>query len=324
MRFAVFGAGGWAGRRHIDALKVLGHEIVALVDPGPATAEQARAVGAKAVGSIDELDLASIEAATLALPPALHPEMTERLARAGKHVLCEKPMALDSHGARRVADFARGAGVVIMPGYMLRCHPLLRAFRERLAALGRLRRISITTNTFKTGIDGWRAEPGSGGVMLSNGIHQLDLANWFAGARFRATRAQLENIHFEMQTEDFIQASLAEPSGCIGLVQSSWSPFPPHSSDGMMTTPSGRMRIEAEAEGGAMVLTATGFRIGNEEVVVEGAMGVDPFVEEIGHFVDAIRNDTPLWQTPEDNFNVQHLIEECRSVAASPMRAAAA
>lgn len=97
MKFAVLGAGGWAGRRHIEALRTLGHEIVALVDPWPGCGEQARAVGARAVALLDELDLASIEAASLALPPGLHQALTERLARAGVHVMCEKPMAPDAH-----------------------------------------------------------------------------------------------------------------------------------------------------------------------------------------------------------------------------------
>lgn len=69
MKFAVIGSLGWAGIRHVEALTQLGHEIVAVVDPGEGCAAQAAEIGAVAVPSLDELDLSSIEAATLALPP---------------------------------------------------------------------------------------------------------------------------------------------------------------------------------------------------------------------------------------------------------------
>ena len=66
-----------------------------------------------------------------------------------------------------------------------------------------------------------------------------------------------------------------------------------------------------------MVLTATGYRIDDRDVEVEGVVGVKhKLVTELAHFVDAIETGTPLWTTPEDNYLVQKLIEDCRAVAA--------
>ena len=56
---------------------------------------------------------------------------------------------------------------------------------------------------------------------------------------------------------------------------------------------------------------------GLEVGLLEGVVGVNQFAKELEHFVDAIENGTPLWVTPEDNYLVQKLIEDCRAAAAS-------
>ena len=84
-----------------------------------------------------------------------------------------------------------------------------------------------------------------------------------------------------------------------------------------MITDAGRLRIEAETDTGSMVLTATGYRVNDKDVALEGVVGVNQFAKELEHFVDAIENGTPLWVTPEDNYLVQKLIEDCRAAAAS-------
>lgn len=318
MKFAVFGSLGWAGSRHVEALTKMGHEIVALVDPGAGCAAQAAAIGALALASIDDLDLDSIEAATLALPPHLHPALTERLAKAGKHVMCEKPMASDSTEARRLADFAALVPVTIMPGYLLRCNPHIRGFLDALRDLGNIRRVHLSTNVRKPSMAGWRSEPVIGGALLVNAIHQLDLATWFVGESLTPRMAQLDNVHFDAPTEDTFFTSLVSPSGVTASVFSSWSPYPPVCDDGLMITDAGRLRIEAETDRGAIILTATGYRVNGEDVALPDVVGVNQFVRELEHFVDAIETGTPLWVTPEDNFNVQKLIEDCRAVAIPP------
>ena len=325
MKFAVIGSLGWAGIRHVEALTQLGHEIVAVVDPGEGCAAQAAEIGAVAVPSLDELDLSSIEAATLALPPSLHPAATRKLAKAGIHVLCEKPMAPDSKEAQELVDFAKTVDVTIMPGYLLRTNPHIRGFVEGLKKLGPLRRLHISTNVRKPSMAGWRSEPVIGGALLVNAIHQLDLATWFIGERLTPRMAQLDNAHHEAPTEDLFYTALVSPSGVTASVLSSWSPHPPISNDGLMVTDAGRLRIEAESDTGNIVLMQEGYRLNGEDVVLddihgapEKMVGVNQFVREFEHFVDAIENRTPLWVTVEDNFAVQKLIEDCRAAAMAP------
>lgn len=318
MKFAVIGSLGWAGSRHVKALKELGHEIVAVVDPGAGVEEQAASVGAKPLRTFEELDLNSIEAATLALPPSLHPALTRHLALAGKHVMCEKPMAPDAREARELVEFAASVPVTIMPGYLLRTNPHIRGFFDALRAMGPLRRVHISTNVRKPSMAGWRSEPVIGGALLVNAIHQLDLASWFTGEMLTPRFAQLDNVHFEAPTEDLFFTSLVSPSGVTASVLSSWSPNPPVLTDGLMVTDAGKLRIEAETEGGSLVLTANGFCRNGENVEIPGVVGVNQFAREIEHFVDSIVNRTPLWVTVEDNWKVQKLIEDCRAIASMP------
>jgi predicted dehydrogenase len=318
MRFAVIGSLGWAGSRHVKALQELGHDIVALVDPGAGCADQAATVGAKAVASFDALDLDSIDAACLALPPHLHPDLTRRLANAGKHVLCEKPMAPDTAEARELVEFAASVPVTIMPGYLLRTNPHIRGFHDALRGMGELRRVHISTNVRKPSMAGWRSEPVIGGALLVNAIHQLDLASWFTGEMLTPRFAQLDNVHFDAPTEDLFFTSMVSPSGVTASVLSSWSPNPPILSDGLMITDAGKLRIEAETDGGSIVLTATGYRINGTDVEIPGVVGVNQFAREIEHFVDVIENGTPLLVTVEDNWKVQKLIEDCRAAAIAP------
>ena len=98
----------------------------------------ARAHGApKHFGSYqDLLDDDEIDAVYIALPNHLHLEWTERSARAGKHVLCEKPIGLNAAQAAQAASTAREFGVTLMEGYMYRAHPQIEELVRAGADLG--------------------------------------------------------------------------------------------------------------------------------------------------------------------------------------------
>ena len=120
-------------------------------------------------------------------------------------------MAPDSREAMRLAEFARTCRVTIMPGYLLRCNPHIRGFKEQLDSMGRLRRVHLSTNVRKPSMSGWRSEPEIGGALLVNAIHQLDLATWFVGEQLTPRIALLDNVHFDAPTEDYFYTSLAAP-----------------------------------------------------------------------------------------------------------------
>ena len=89
----------------------------------------------RAHGSYEALlDDPEIEAVYIPLPNTLHPEWTIRAARAGKHVLCEKPLAIDARQARTMVDACRAAGVLLQEAFMYRFHPQITELRRLVAS----------------------------------------------------------------------------------------------------------------------------------------------------------------------------------------------
>jgi xylose dehydrogenase (NAD/NADP) len=132
--------------------------------------EAARLFGApKAYGSYEEL-LADPEIAVVyvPLPNHLHAEWTIRAARAGKHVLCEKPLACSVEDVERIADVARSAGVVVAEAFMYRHHPQTLRVRE-LVASGAIGPAVFVSGSFTFTLDrpgNYRESPAEGGGSL--------------------------------------------------------------------------------------------------------------------------------------------------------------
>jgi predicted dehydrogenase len=85
----------------------------------------------------------AVEAVYVATPHPFHEKMALAAIAGGKHVLCEKPLALDATSSARVIDAARKKGVFLMEGYMYRCHPLMKQVIARLqeGVIGKIRHV---------------------------------------------------------------------------------------------------------------------------------------------------------------------------------------
>ena len=136
----------------------------------------------RAYGSYDEL-LADpdIEAVYIPLPNHLHAEWTLRAAAAGKHVLCEKPLAMTAEEARSMIAGCARAGVVLMEAFMYRLHPLWRRVRALLdeGAVGELMTIQAFfayRNVDPANIRNI-AEFG-GGALMDIGCYPINVARW--------------------------------------------------------------------------------------------------------------------------------------------------
>jgi len=164
-----------------------------LLAVGSRSAESARAFadrhGAKrAYGSYDEL-LADpdVKAVYISLPNHLHATWTLRCAEAGKHILCEKPLATNLGEAMVAIEAARERGVFLMEAFMYRCHPqtatLARLLRER--AIGDVRQVQVA---FSYNMRGPHPEnirqqnPSAGGGIMDVGCYPASMARLVAGA----------------------------------------------------------------------------------------------------------------------------------------------
>ncbi len=163
-----------------------------------ADAGRARAAAAKSgleACSVDEL-LAreDVEIVHVAAPPFTHRELVAKALAAGKHVLCEKPLAVELDGAREMAAAARRAGRVLAVNLIMRYNPLCAALKkiveERLLGepLHGFLENYAKDEPLPAGHWFWDREK-SGGIFIEHGVHFFDLFSWWLGEG-RAVAAQ--------------------------------------------------------------------------------------------------------------------------------------
>ncbi len=189
---AVVGCGSTAHRRHLPVWRGMDDaRLVAVVSRDAARREAARQEFGAEMALEDWRQLAAIpevEAVDICPPHPTHAEITCALATAGKHVLCEKPMATTLEDARRMAEAARRAGVVLMPFHNMR---LLGASRAAVACLreGVVGQPHLVRGVMAHGGPDardprrkWFLEAAAGGgVVLDLGPHLFDLTRVLLG-----------------------------------------------------------------------------------------------------------------------------------------------
>jgi UDP-N-acetylglucosamine 3-dehydrogenase len=180
MRVAVLGA-GFAGGIHAQAWSgIPGADLALVVDADEDRARRLAerwdvAWGTSLDGALGE----EIAAVSVCLPTALHEQATVAAARGGKHVLCEKPMALDLAAADRMISVAAEAGVTLMVGHVLRFWPEYEKLRELAVtgALGALRSLACARHVTRPGpYAPWLLDPGQGLGLAEVAIHDIDIA----------------------------------------------------------------------------------------------------------------------------------------------------
>ena len=185
VRWGVLGCASIATHKVIPAMQRSEHcDVVAIAsrDAELATAT-ARQLGIpRAYGSYDSL-LADddIEAVYIPLPNHLHAEWTRRAAAAGKHVLCEKPLAMSAAEAAEMVEGCAAAGVLLMEAFMYRLHPLWQRVRSLIDAhdIGELRTIQTFFSYHNVDPDNIRNIAAyGGGALMDIGCYPVNLSRW--------------------------------------------------------------------------------------------------------------------------------------------------
>ena len=170
-----------------------------------------------------------VDAVYIALPNSLHAEWTLRAADAGKHVLCEKPLARRAAEARRMADACHAAGVVLMEAFMWRHHPQHAHVRALLDS-GAIGEPSFARATFGYVINPARQAGGlnarlsdslEGGSLMDVGCYSVNLARWVFGAEPVALAAQ-QRVDPTYGVEVAFGGVLRFPGGQLAMVDSSF------------------------------------------------------------------------------------------------------
>jgi predicted dehydrogenase len=225
IQWAVVGSGGIARRRTIPEglLPARNAKLVAVFDTNPAiNAEVARQFGVQAAATLDELLAAGVDAVYLASPPAAHREQALACARAGKHVLCEKPLGLTVPDAEAMVAACAQAGVRLGTAFMMRFHAQHQAALQLLreGRLGQPVFARAQLSCWYPPMPGaWRQDPvtGGGGALMDMGGHCLDLLEMFFGPARAVSCLTGRTVH-GYASEDSAVASVWFANGALGVV----------------------------------------------------------------------------------------------------------
>jgi predicted dehydrogenase len=228
---ALIGCGDIARTAHLPALRSLGGRVrlVAAMDVDRAAAERVGSEwGAFATTDLGEaLDRAGVEAVVCCTPEFSHRQVVAEAASRGLHVLCEKPMAASLADADAMIAAAKDAGTVLMIGHSRRFTGRYMALRQAVRAgeVGEVRLVRENERRARPaeGRAGgywtrshWTGDPErSAGAILTNGIHEADLFNWFVGAPPVRVYAERRVTRPDGLVADFISFTVRYANGAL-------------------------------------------------------------------------------------------------------------
>jgi len=231
MKVAQIGCGS-IGRRRAEAVASVPQlELALCVDT---VAEAAQEVAARwnceattrweeAVANPD------IEALVVSTPNVLHAPISIAALKAGKHVLCEKPLARNPEEAWQMVEAAQASGRELRTGFNHRFHAQVVQARALLEAGAIGETLFLRGHTGHGGGEHllhswfWDAEMAGGGTFLDNGVHALDLARWFMGEFVEATGFRATNLWDIAPLEDNGFGLFRTADGRVATLHSSWT-----------------------------------------------------------------------------------------------------
>lgn len=236
MRIGVIGL-GMASEPHAAALKDLAGQVEVAGCYSPTAARRAAFADRHGLPVTDDIDRLftdpGIGALMILTPPATHLELVQRAAAAGKHVLLEKPLEIDTARSERLVAVAEAAGITL--GVVLQNrHAAGSLALEALLAEGRLGALVSASLRLRN----WRPqsyydEPGrgtlardGGGVLLTQGIHPIDQLIAFAGLPAEVAGFATTSALHRMETEDLVACALRYDGGALGSITATTCAYP--------------------------------------------------------------------------------------------------
>jgi predicted dehydrogenase len=222
---AIVGA-GFIGCVHARSARLAGARIAGVATSTPERSlEAADRLGAPAFGDAEALvEADDVDVVHLCTPNHLHAPLAKAALAAGKHVVCEKPLALDAGEAAALAEAAEAAGTVATVPFVYRYHPTALEARARIAAgdLGALRLMhgGYLQDWLSTPEDdNWRVDRRLGGAsraFADIGSHWCDLAEFVTGERIASVCAQVATVVPERASRGEARAVETSPDGGHG------------------------------------------------------------------------------------------------------------
>ncbi len=322
---------GLAVKPHALALRELGERAQVIGGYSPTPERRREFERTYAFPSVDSpqalLTDPRVDAVLILTPPRSHAELAIEAARAGKHVLLEKPIDVTFERARAVVDAVEQAGRKLGIVFQYRFRPATATLHELIEAgeLGDLLSVSASVRWWRP--PEYFAQPGrgtlardGGGVLLTQSIHTLDVMLHLAGPAQRVAAMCRTSPLRKIDTEDIGCAAVQFRSGAVGVVDATTVAYPGYPE-----------RIDLAGTRGSAVLEAERLEVhrqGREVLRVEGALagggGADPMAFShqphrrlIEDFLDAVHSGREPRSSGRSALAVHALIDAMLASSAS-------
>jgi UDP-N-acetyl-2-amino-2-deoxyglucuronate dehydrogenase len=333
-RIAVVGL-GMAAAPHARSLIELADRVEVAGCFSPTEARRRSFAESWSLPVVDDLDAIfndpSIDALLVLTPPSSHLDLVERAAAQGKHVLLEKPLETSQERSQRLVETAEAAGITLGVVLQHRFRPVSVALRA-LIADGRLGEIVSASAR----LSNWRPQsyydqPGrgtkardGGGVLLTQGIHTLDLLISLVGMPQEVSGFATTTPVHRMETEDLAVGAMSFAGGALGIVHATTTSYPgqPDAIDVIGTKGTARIRgteLIVDFHDGEQLLQDDG--------TTGGGAGADPMAFSHQHhravladFIDAVVGGGTPMVPGREALKVHRLIDALLRAARSGRR----
>jgi UDP-N-acetylglucosamine 3-dehydrogenase len=274
VRYGIVGCGAIAQRRHIpECINNAKSELGAMCDPNLERIEAInKAYGGPAKCYTDYAEMlkdATLDAIIVSGPNSLHARQSIDALQAGKHVLCEKPMATSREDAKAMIAAAEKAGKYLMIGLNQRLMPPHRRAKEILDS-GRLGRVIAFRTAFQhPGPEGWSVDGGTSwffqkgsafmGVTGDLGVHKADLMRWLLGQEFVEVGGFISTLDKKgpdgklIDLDDNAFLKLKTDKGVLGSMILSWTNYGPEENYTILFCENGVLSIGTDPTYGVVV-----------------------------------------------------------------------
>ncbi|MBQ8816700.1 MAG: Gfo/Idh/MocA family oxidoreductase [Lachnospiraceae bacterium] len=331
MKWGVIGCGGIADRRTLPGMMLADNaELIAVMDSNAEAAERVKEkYNAKyALDNVEELlAIDEIQAVYIASPVFCHKEQAFAAAKAGKHILLEKPMALTAEESMEIAECCKQAGVKLGVGLMMRFHSYHQEMKKLIAAgkLGEIVSMRAQLTCWYPDIPGnWRQNKAlsGGGALMDMGIHCIDLLQYISGLQASKVTGFAETQTFSYNADDSATIVMKMNNNALAMVDANFN----------IPDAAAKCRLEFYGTKGSIMAEGTISQIEagdvsilisddslaydasqNREELVPVKLNVplgNMYTKEIESFGRAVLNDTEPEITAADAIAVQKIVEQ--------------
>lgn len=301
-RVGIIGSGAM-GTTHAAAWTHTPAQVVGIHSLDRPTSERnAARTGAAVFDDLDTL-IDSVDVVDICAPTYLHHEMIMRAAAKGKHIICEKPVALHIAQAKEAIAACQAAGVTLLIAHVVRFFPEYELAQRAVTdgSIGKVAVVRLSRCSYRPQRDNptsWFHDPAkSGGMILDLMIHDFDYARWIAG--------DVESVYARRTTDapiDHALAILRHTSGALSHVEGGWSYPPPTFRTSLEIAGSdGLIEYPAESSMPLNFRSAENVSSADSVAIPRSPLDEDPYTTEIKHFYGVLNGDIAVPRVTADD-----------------------